>query len=223
MDSFRDSRLSPLQREVLLGFAPNATEWFLTGGGALAGLHYGHRTTEDLDLFVHAEPTSDRTTEDGERALASAVRALGAIAEPMVRTPEFKRFAITRGDERTLVDLVIERVPQIVSDKPLVEGVRVDPVREIAANKVSALAGRNAPRDLVDLAEILARGARLEDVLSDAAVKDASADAATLAWILERAPRIQPAAVPAGYEAAALERFRAELVVRLRALALPRD
>ncbi len=46
-------RLSPLQREVLEGFFELAPGYFLTGGAALAGFHLGHRTTEDLDLFVH--------------------------------------------------------------------------------------------------------------------------------------------------------------------------
>jgi hypothetical protein len=219
MGSFRDSCLSALQRDVLVRFAKHAPEWFLTGGGALAGIHYGHRTTEDLDLFASAE----RSSEEGEIALAAAASELGASLEPMVRTPDFKRFAVSRGEERTLVDLVIERVPQVVADKPVVDGVRVDPVREIAANKLSALMGRNAPRDLVDLREILSRGASLEGILADASIKDASADAATLAWVLARAPRIQASAVPAGSTAEGLEAFRAELVVRLRAMAAPSD
>lgn len=219
MESFRDSSLTMLQREVLTHFAKHAPEWFLTGGGALAGVHYGHRTTEDLDLFARA----DRASEEGEIALAAAVSEIGAALEPMVRTPDFKRYAVSRRDERTLVDLVIERVPQVVADKPLVEGVRVDPVREIAANKVSALLGRNAPRDLVDLREILARGGSLEAILADASLKDASADAATLAWVLARAPRIQASAVPIGSTVEELEGFRTSLVTRLRAMAAPPD
>ena len=60
-------------------------------------------------------------------------------------------------------------------------------------------------------------------MLADACTKDASAEPATLAWVLDRAPRITAAAVPLGYSADDLETFRRELVVRLRALALPKE
>lgn len=53
-------------------------------------------------------------------------------------------------------------------DKPRIDGVRIDPVREIAVNKLSALMGRNEPRDLVDLREILGRGASLETIFEGA-------------------------------------------------------
>lgn len=218
--SLPTSVLSALQRDLAIGFASRAPAWFLTGGAALAGFHgYAHRTTDDLDLFATPEADPDA----GERALLETAQAVGAVVEPMVRTPDFRRFAVTRGAERTLVDLVIDRAPQVVADKPVLDGVRVDPVREIAANKICALSGRNAPRDLVDLREILERGARLEDVLEDAAKKDASADAATLAWVLGRAPRLVAAALPAGFDVDELGAFRDALVTELRRLALPRE
>jgi hypothetical protein len=212
--------LSALQRELALGFAARAPRWFLTGGAALAGFHgYGHRTTEDLDLFA----TASEDPELGERALLETAHSLGAAVEAMVRTPDFRRFAVTRGGERTLVDLVIDRAPQVVAEKPVVDGVRVDPIREIAVNKVCALSGRNAPRDLVDLREILRRGLSLAAILADAAKKDASADPATLAFVLGSAPRIVAAAVPAGHDPGELAAFRDALVADLRRLALPAE
>ena len=46
------SRLTPLQERVLGLLAAIRPRWTL-GGGALAGVHLGHRTTRDLDLFFH--------------------------------------------------------------------------------------------------------------------------------------------------------------------------
>jgi hypothetical protein len=37
-------------------FAGIDPHWTLTGGGALAGVHLGHRETRDLDLFWRSRP-----------------------------------------------------------------------------------------------------------------------------------------------------------------------
>ena len=44
-------KLTPLQRRILRVLAGLTPPWTLTGGGALAGIHLGHRETRDLDLF----------------------------------------------------------------------------------------------------------------------------------------------------------------------------
>jgi hypothetical protein len=44
-------RLNPLQIRVLDALAEVEPRFVLSGGGALAGVHLGHRTTRDLDLF----------------------------------------------------------------------------------------------------------------------------------------------------------------------------
>src|SRR5207247_7289633 len=44
-------KLTPLQRRILRVLASLQPPWTLTGGGALAGIHLGHRETRDLDLF----------------------------------------------------------------------------------------------------------------------------------------------------------------------------
>ena len=45
--------LSPLQVRILEALADLDPPWTLTGGGALVGFHLKHRTTRDLDLFLH--------------------------------------------------------------------------------------------------------------------------------------------------------------------------
>ncbi len=96
--------------------------------------YLGHRQTKDLDLFA----TPDVDMEDGVRALLSSAQALGAVTELIQQSPDFRRFGVRRGDDLTLVDLVIDRAPQIVSDKPCVDHIRIDPAREIAANKLGS-------------------------------------------------------------------------------------
>jgi hypothetical protein len=208
--------LSPLQRDVLEAFFARTQGFFLTGGAALAGFYLQHRETEDLDLF--APPEVDIGT--GVRALIEAAVSIGATATIMRESSDFKRFAVTRGGETTLVDLVVDRAPQ-VAPKTAFGRVRVDTLKEIAANKLCVLLDRFEARDLVDLRLLLAGGLDLATVLADAQHKHAGADPATLAWVLSQT-RIAPTApIPAGSTAAEIEAFRSELIATLTRMALP--
>jgi hypothetical protein len=70
-----------------------------------------------------------------------------------------------------LVELAIDRAPQLLRDKNHFGAVVVDPMREIAANKVGALLDRFEARDLVDLKLLLGAGLTLPEVLQDAQQK----------------------------------------------------
>src|SRR5262245_21889005 len=107
------SRLSALQRDLLSAFFAREHRFFLTGGGALAGFHFGHRESKDLDLFAH--PPID--LEVAERALNDAALACGASLTSETRFSEFRRFLARRGPETTLVDLVVDRAPAITVEK----------------------------------------------------------------------------------------------------------
>jgi hypothetical protein len=207
-----------LQSELLREFFAREQRFVLTGGGALIGFHLQHRTSEDIDLFT--KPPVD--LEDGLRALAAATAALGGTVEPVRTAPEFRRVLVRCGGDSTIVDLVVDRAPEVDPPTAGPGGIRLHTLREIAANKVCALLGRGEIRDLIDLRAILARGLALPGILADAVQKDGGVDAATLAWILDGL-RIGAGAVLPGVTAAELDAFRRDLVVQLRALARPAD
>jgi hypothetical protein len=208
--------LSALQAELLAAFFAREHRFVLTGGGALVGFHLRHRASDDLDLF--AKPPVD--LEDGKLALRAAAAALGATTEPLRTHPEFQRLLVRRGTETAIVDLVIDRAPDVEPPITVAGGIRVHTMREIAANKVCALLGRGEIRDLVDLRALLSHGADLPTALADAERKDGGVSSATLAWILDGI-RIGADAVLPGVTAADLDAFRLDLVQRLRALGLP--
>jgi len=128
---------------------------------------------------------------------------------------------VKRGNEACVVDLVVDHAPDVDAIVDASEGVRLHSLREIGANKVCALLGRAEIRDLVDLRAILMRGLSLEDLLRDAERKDGGVSAATLAWVLESVRIGADAELPGGGDPQEMEQFRADLVRRLRALAMP--
>jgi predicted nucleotidyltransferase component of viral defense system len=210
------SRLDDLQVDILRAFFRHTHAFRLTGGAALGGFYLFHRRTEDLDLFA-APPTS---IGEGERALRAAASELGVALEIKQDAPDFKRFVVAGGGRRTVVDMVIDRVPRLDPDV-VVEGIHLESEREILGNKVCTLLSRMEPRDLVDLRALLARGYTLEDGLGFARRKDGGADPATLAWVLStwRIPASAP--IPDGTTLAGLESWKAELVDQLTRLAVP--
>lgn len=211
-------RLTPLQRELVAAFFARERRFTLTGGGALVGYYFGHRETLDLDFFAGPGPD----LEDAARSLRESASACGATLEPVRRSPTFSRHLARRGEERCVVDLVIDATERIDPEPREFGSVRVDTLREIAANKVDALLGRSEIRDLVDLKFILEAGEDLARAMRDAERKDAGIDPATLAWVLDQITIGASARLPGGVAPEELDAFRRELVRRLRAMALDR-
>jgi hypothetical protein len=125
------SKLSALQHDFVEAFFQEPSSFFLTGGAALAGYYIGHRFTDDLDLFSPPVESMDLAVQ----RLRRAADALGATVESVQEAPEFRRFVVRRGEEATVVDLVIDRAPQLLTEKETIGHVRLDSQRKIAANK----------------------------------------------------------------------------------------
>ncbi len=212
------SKLTPFQREVLEAIFQHAGDsLFLTGGAALAGFHLGHRTTDDLDLFT----VDPEAFQRARQIMGEAAAGLGANLEVRLDGPGFRRYAVVRGDDALVVDTVLERVAQLRPQKLRMGAVLVDPMDEILANKLTAVAGRMEERDIVDLLFLERAGLRIEDFLSAALAKDGGATPATLAWLLSEVTIAEGAKLPADLTPSELREFIAALVVRLRRAALP--
>ncbi len=144
---------------------------------------------------------------------------MGAAATELVRSPDFARLLVRRAADGVVVDLVRDRAPQLLP-KVSRDGIRLDDPREIAANKLTALADRAEPRDLADLRALLAAtGATIDDVLAQAAQKS-PADPATLAWVPSTTP-LAATDPPEGTTRDDLLAFRAWLEAELRHRAAP--
>ena len=189
----------------------------LGGGAALSGAYLRHRMTGDIDLFSHDADEMRMLVQILSDAAASAgvkvaiVRDAGALVRATVRWD----------DGELELDVVHEPIPDIEAPPAPVEGIVLESLSDLRANKLTCILSRSEPRDLVDLYFLDRAGHPPEEDLELALRKDAGIDPGVLAWLLSRFP-VEP--LPQMLEALTterLERFRNELAERLRALASP--
>ena len=209
-------KLNALQEDFLNAFFGREDRFFLTGGAALVGFYLGHRETHDLDLF-----TVEDALNDGAAAVAEITRQLGATLESLQTSPDFRRMLLRRREEAIVIDLVREYVPQAVPEKPLINGIRVDPPQEILANKLCALLSRSEIRDLVDVRALELAGYPIEDALPMAGAKDTGLTPAQLAWVLSQIEMGDDLIPPGGVSVEELRTYLAEMITRLTRLAFP--
>ncbi len=208
--------LDRFQRDLLEAFFAREQRFFLTGGAALVGFYLHHRQTLDLDLF-----TTEDHLEDGEAALFGAAQELGATVERLRTSTNFRRFLVRRGNESVVADIVRDLSPQIDTEKPVRDGIRIDSPREIMANKLCTLLSRGELRDLVDVMALEQAGHRVQEHLELAARKDAGLTPGQLAWVLSQLEIGEDASPPGGVSAEELREYLDELVQRLTELAYP--
>jgi predicted nucleotidyltransferase component of viral defense system len=77
---------------------------------------------------------------------------MGATLTAVQTAPTFRRFILAREGKHVVVDLVLETAYQAVPEKPSCQGIRVDAIEDITANKLCTVLSRLELRDYVDLA-----------------------------------------------------------------------
>ncbi len=143
------------------------SHFYLTGGTALAGFHYGHRYSEDLDLFTHGVDLDPIPA-----VLRDAAAELKLPLEGGMASPSFHRYRVG--------GLKVEFVRDVdfrVGSPELKHGILVDCLKNIAVNKVCAIYGRLDAKDYVDLDALLVReGYDLFALFDLARMKDGGID-----------------------------------------------
>ncbi len=125
--------------------------WTLAGGTALA-LQLGHRISVDLDFFRY---------EDFQVApLRQALARLGKLEVPSMApgTLHCRLDGIRLTFSSSEVPFLYEPIPY--------RGLHLADVRDIAAMKVIAVAGRGAKKDFIDLYAYLEAGASFPDLMA---------------------------------------------------------
>ncbi len=185
----------------------------LGGGAALAGAYLGHRTTGDIDLFVHDSEgmrtlvglLPDAAAEAG--VSVALLRDVGHLVRAQLEAPDGNRIE---------VDVVQEPVADISAPPPPLEGIVIESLPDLRASKLTCILSRSEPRDLVDLYFLDQAGFPPERDLEIALRKDAGIDPGVLAWLLSQFPTHPLPSMLEPLSSEQLEKFRDELAERLR-------
>jgi predicted nucleotidyltransferase len=162
--------LTPLQADFLTRFfaADVGRHFFLTGGIALAAYYVHHRMSVDLDLFT----LDDLALRETDVLIPQLAVSLGCRVGRARRTEHFSEFLLEPESGETLkIDLVQDFGPQY-GEHIEVNGIVVNSIENIGANKLTAILGRTEPKDFVDLYFILHAGYGFDDLLAKAQGKD---------------------------------------------------
>jgi predicted nucleotidyltransferase component of viral defense system len=116
---------------------------FALVGGTNLSLRFGHRISEDLDLFANEAYES----EDITRSLLDLFPGEITIVEQRTHT-------LLMYIQTVKVDIVLHRYPYL---QPIetVEGIRLASVPDIIAMKLNAITRRSTKKDFFDIAELL--------------------------------------------------------------------
>ncbi|MEQ9569962.1 MAG: nucleotidyl transferase AbiEii/AbiGii toxin family protein [Longimicrobiales bacterium] len=181
--------LTDLQRAIFERIGPSrAPDSDLAGGTALHFRPESVRYSHDLDLFHDAE---ERVAEVFARD-RSALEEAGFDVETVLSQPGFIRAVVSHGDQSTQIDWAHDSSWRFM---PLVEdplgGYLLHPV-DLATNKVLALAGRDEPRDFVDILFVIDTILPLGALVWAAVAKDPGFNPRSLIEQLRRRGRVRP-------------------------------
>lgn len=141
--------LYKLQDNILHLIKDELSQFYLTGGTALSRYYLNHRYSEDLDFFCH----------DKQRFETGVNRISRLLAESKMLNPQmtqisetYARFFVGRSSELK-IDFVYENIKQ-TGNNNIVDGINIDNPKNILANKICCVIGRDEPKDVFDIVSI---------------------------------------------------------------------
>lgn len=120
-----------------------ALKHFALVGGTNLSLRFGHRISDDLDIFANDAYESD-----------DIVRPLLDLFPGEINIVEQRAHTLLLYIQTVKVDIVLHRYPYL---QPIetVEGIRLASVPDIIAMKLNAITRRSTKKDFYDIAELL--------------------------------------------------------------------
>lgn len=212
-----DRRVVPEDVILLLRACQKRVAFHLGGGAALAGIHLRHRLSKDADLFLH-----DRAAHrELVTALPDVSAELGVQISILRDGGSFVRARATLATGPLELDLIHDAVPDIEAAPMAIEGIVVESLTDLRANKLTCILSRSEPRDLVDLMFLDRAGFPPEHDLPLALRKDAGIDPGVLAWLLGSFPVEPLPAMLVTLTSDELREFRDGLRERFKRVAVP--
>ena len=162
-------QLYPLQDLSLRLIADLDTGFYLTGGTAVSRAYLNHRFSDDLDLFVNFDKRFTLWSSLVIHTFASESRWRVLVSK---NEEYFARIMLTHNDTTLKIEMIND-VPSHIGEirqHPILG--RIDSPENILANKLTALIGREEPRDLADIWGLCTKlGLSIQDAIEGATSK----------------------------------------------------
>jgi hypothetical protein len=181
--------LTDFQRTLLstLTAAPN-DDRYLAGGAALHFSPTSARYSDDLDFFHDSEARVAAAFASDRARLENAGYSVGVE----LSLPGFVRAIVRRDDEATRVDWAHDSAWRFMPLRRDPSGILLLHPIDLATNKVLALAGRDEPRDFVDILFVHRRVLPLSALVWASVGKDPGLTPLSLLELLKRHGRYRP-------------------------------
>jgi predicted nucleotidyltransferase component of viral defense system len=140
-------KLYRIQDKILTVLKPVISSFYLTGGTALGRFYLNHRFSEDLDFFINKSNLFHALIKDIERILTDNFKVL---REQSVVFEDFVRYYIEDEGATLKIEFVNDVVYRCGKPKKYAYGF-IDTPLNILTNKLTAIAGRDEPKDIFDI------------------------------------------------------------------------
>jgi len=140
-------KLYLIQDKILLSLRPVISPFYLTGGTALGRFYLNHRFSDDLDFFANKSDTFHSSVKDIEKILFGKFQVL---RNESVVYDDFVRYYIEDEESVLKIEFVNDLSYRCGAPKTYEYGF-IDTPLNILANKLTAIVGRDEPKDVFDI------------------------------------------------------------------------
>lgn len=141
------TRLYQLQDKFLSWWALQNLPFYLTGGTALGRFYLNHRYSEDLDFFVNADSNYPMYIAELKNKVSSE---FSVNIQQTIFADDFTRIFITDQSDYLKIEFIND-VDYYVGKPEDYEFGYIDTPVNILANKLTAIVGRDEPKDVFDI------------------------------------------------------------------------
>jgi predicted nucleotidyltransferase component of viral defense system len=134
------------QDKILKAIFEVTHEFYLTGGTCLNRFYYEKRYSDDLDFFTNNSDLFRQSIN----AVFDALRESGFDVAKTVDGKDFVRFVVMEHNQPLQIDFVNDRVKRIGLPAQK-DGYLIDTIDNILSNKITAVLGRDEPKDIFDI------------------------------------------------------------------------
>jgi len=147
MANINYEKLYQLQDKILNIIFSKETEFYLTGGTCLNRFYYNERLSDDLDFFTNFSNRFSFSLNDILATLPEHSLDFQVEAD----SKDYKKVIVNDGGQTLQLDFVNDRVKRfgdiIINGK----GYKLDNIKNILSNKITAVISRDNPKDIFDI------------------------------------------------------------------------